>query len=74
MVNGWTQLDLLFDGAFKCAEGGDFDAALPFRFKADGTADFACMSKLTICFSASTCPVQPVNGVCPYEACPNWPV
>ena len=71
--NGWTQLDLLFDGAFNCAAGGNFDAALPFQFAPNGTADFTCMSKLTLCFSGSTCPITPINGVCPYTECPNWP-
>ena len=70
--NGWTQLDLLFDGAFRCAENGKFDTELQFRFKPDRTADFACMSNLTLCFSGKTCPVQLVGGGCPYTECLNW--
>ena len=69
----WTQMDLLFDGAFNCAKSGNFDNALPFAFAANGAADFTCMSKLNLCFQTETCPIAPVNGVCPYTACPNWP-
>ena len=70
--NGWTQQDLLFDGAFKCAASGNFDNGLPINFAADGTPDFTCMSKLPMCFANPTCPIAPINGLCPYTACPDW--
>ena len=54
-------------------EAGDLNNALPFGFKPDGTADFACMSRLTLCFSRIMCPLQLVDGFCPYTKCPNWP-
>ena len=71
--DGWTQLDLLFDGAFKCALSLNFDKELPINFAADGTLDFTCMSKLPECWSGVSCPITPINGSCPFAACPNWP-
>ena len=71
--NNWTQLDLLFDGAFKCASRLNFDNELPVNFAADGTLDFTCMSKLPECWGSASCPITPINGLCPFAACPNWP-
>ncbi len=71
--SGWMQLDLLFDGAFGCAKSLKFDNGLPINFAKDGTLDFTCMSKLPECWSGVTCPITPINGLCPFAQCPDCP-
>lgn len=60
---------LLFDGAYKCAQSGNF-GALPINIDAGGVVDTTCMSKMPECYAGATCPVALVNGNCPFAVCP----
>lgn len=63
-------MELLFDGAYKCAQAGNF-GGLPINFGAGGTVDTTCMSRMPECYSAGVnCPVALIGGNCPFKVCP----
>ena len=60
--NGWTQLKLLFDRAFKYTASGKLIMDCRLNCAADGTVGFTYMSKLPVCFFGKTCPIALING------------
>lgn len=69
--NGWTSLDLLFDGGWNCNVAGS-QGGVPLNFDSNGNLDTSCMSQLQICIgSQDSCPTGLVNEQCPFIVCVN---
>ena len=71
---GWASLDLLFQGAFRCAGSGNFGQST-VNFDPSGKLDLSCFSQLDSCVDTSKepnpvfCTTNLVNGGCPVRNC-----
>ena len=74
IANDWAILEVLFDGSFNCTQSGFYGENI-VNFNWDGTLDISCMSQLPIrgipCGIPTKCPVNLVQGACPFEASRN---
>ncbi|KAL9610103.1 MAG: hypothetical protein Q9167_005182 [Letrouitia subvulpina] len=70
----WAPLDLLFQGAFRCAGSGNFGQST-VNFDPSGQLDLSCFSQLDSCVDPSKethpvfCTTNLVNGGCPVRNC-----
>lgn len=62
----WAILEVLFDGSYNCTLEGNFGNSV-VNFNWDGTLDIACISQLPqVMACGEQCPVNLVNGQCPF--------
>ncbi|KAL8707950.1 MAG: hypothetical protein Q9220_007093 [cf. Caloplaca sp. 1 TL-2023] len=71
--NGWSDLNLLFEGAYNCtvaAQDGKQGGKKSVQIGDDGTLNLGCLSQLPIIKGCGACPVAPINGgTCQF---PQW--
>ncbi len=67
----WAILDVLFDGSYNCTLRGKLETSV-VNINWDGTLNIACLSQLPQQLTCGMpCPIDLVNGVCPFAHIPN---